>query len=321
MAVFEAVSGRKALPEGDNLSGPADEYLQPLCPLRIHAHKDRYLSIDGYEERFKEFRTYFAEPVRWTDKGHLVVVTGDRGYGKTSLIQRCALWLQEEARQHCEIVVVDLTDERWPATETEPDRLSRTLDWMLDALRHALQAHEVSMIKSHTDMMSSFRDLGRVLRLRKDGDGNALPPIVLAVLLQGYPRPSEIARYYTLARPGTFFFAEMFDREDIARLSAIWNGFNRTDIDRHLLNMEVLKSGDARLLVDWIRREGGSWPEVPDEIIMEHFDGITKYKIGMAELAKLTWGTLGVAAAESAERVTVNHIARYYEQMKFVRSV
>jgi energy-coupling factor transporter ATP-binding protein EcfA2 len=343
MAVFEALSGRRTclsrpagwnrppsahwrreslMPgrplRGGNLPGPVDEYLQPLSPLRVDAHKHRYLPVDSSQERFDDFTRTFADPAAWARKGHLVVVTGDRGYGKTSLIQRCVSWLQEQAAPHCKMVVVDLSDERWSLTETEEDRRRRTLDWILDTLRRDLQADQVAQIKNHADMMESFRDLGRVLSTRADGSGNALPPIVVAVLLQGYPRPSELEQYYSLARPGMFFFAEIFDHEDITAVTAMIPRFNRVSTDARALPLDVLKPGDADLLMDWIRRQGGGWPVVPDDIVREYFDSIIQYRVAMAELAKLTWGTLNVAAAEAATEVTVSHVARYYAQATFV---
>lgn len=347
MAVFEAMSRRRActsrpavayrqsptqrrhrrlmrgrLLKGGNLSGPVDDYLQPLCPLRVDAHKRRYLAVDSSEERFADFTAAFADPADWVSKGHLVVVTGDRGYGKTSLIQRCACWLNEQAMTYCKVVVVDLSDERWSETEPESERIRQTLEWMLDALRDALEPHEVTQIKSHTRIVDSFRDLGRVLGPRPSGNGSASQPIVLVVLLQGYPKPAEVAEYYSLARPGMFFFAELFESEDMRAITAMMPRFNRFTTNAHLLPLNVLKPGDADLLVDWIRREGGNWPKVPHEIVRDYFDSIiTRYKVGMAELTKLAWGTLGVAAAEAAHEVTVNHIAQYYEQDKYEKTV
>lgn len=341
MAVSEAMSGRRArgisrpaaryrpplayrgrrrlvrgrIPKGGNLSGPVDEYLQPLCPLR-DGDEGRYLDIDSSEQRFTDFKTAFANPDNWMAKGHLVVVTGDRGYGKTSLIQRCAFWLREEVRPG-KVVVVDLSDERWPETDTIEDRLRRTFDLMMDTLgADALEGHEVTRIKSHADLMESYWDLGRVLSARFKTN----KPILLVTLLQGYPRPAEVERYYMLARPGMFFFAELFEREDTANITEMMPKFNKHFTDVHHLAMNVVKAGDADLLVDWIRRQGGNWPEVPSEV-RDHFDNIAQYNVGMAQLSKLTWGTLAVAAAESAPIVTVDHVVKYFAQDRYQRTV
>ena len=303
------------------MSGLVDEYLQPLCPLHIDGHEHRYLAIDSSEERFNDFTRTFADPASSMDKGHLVVVTGDRGYGKTSLIQRCAFWLREQAKSHCKVVVADFSDERWPSTDTEEERLRRTFDWIMDELRDTLERDEVTQIRGYADMMESYRDLGRVLRDRVGSNGDAAPPVLLIVLLQGYPRPPELEQYYMLARPGMLFFAELFESEDMAKMAEMMPRFNKHGTDVHLLAMDELKSGDADLLVDWIRQYGGNWPDVPREIVRKYFDFIIRYKVGMSQLSKLTWGTLAVAAAESASSVSDEHVARYYALDRYEKTV
>jgi energy-coupling factor transporter ATP-binding protein EcfA2 len=304
------------------LSGPADEYFQyyqPLCPLRVDTDEHRYLDIDSSKERFEEFTRAFADPKARTAKGHLIVVTGDKGYGKTSLIQRCAFWLKEQAKPHCR--VVDLTDERWSAAETMESRIGLTLDWILDELRDDIDADDVARIKGHSDMDRSFRDLGRVLGNRLDGNGDPIPPIVLAVLLQGYPRRAEVAQYYNLARPGMFFFAEMFEEEEIKAVTAMRRTFNRFGTDASILAMTDLKSGDAKRLVDWILRERGKHPEITRETRLHFDDIIDRYRIGVSELTRLAWGAWRVAEEEAADEVTTTHILKYYAQNTFVNTV
>ena len=309
-------------PEGETLPGLADEYYLPLRPLSEPGHEGRYLAVDSSEERFSEFTAAFADPARWAAKGHLVVVTGDRGFGKTSLIQRCAAWLRDAKQSHCRVVVVDLSDERWPAEDTEEERVGQTLDWVLDELRDVLHADEISQILQRPNISESFRDLERVLSSQRDRNNNApLPPIALVILLPGYPRPVEVARYYTLARKGMFFFAELFDKDDIEVFRGERPAFNRAGVDTHHLTLSVLKLGDATLLVDWIKREGGNWPDVPTAI-KDHFDSLVdEHKIGISELVRLAWGSLSVAANEAAIQVTHEHINRYYEMKIFASPV
>src|SRR6266496_3455810 len=77
---------------GGNVTFPVAQYFQPLCPLDRPTDEDRYLAIDSSVEMFTKFTDSFDDPAAWMASGHLIVVTGDRGYGKTSLIQRCAYW-------------------------------------------------------------------------------------------------------------------------------------------------------------------------------------------------------------------------------------
>ena len=301
--------------------GSVDEYLMPLCPLRFDTHKERYLAIDSYAERLNEFQQVFTDPEQWTAKGHVVVVVGDRGFGKTSLIQQYALWLRDKPQNHCEVAVVDLSDESWRQDEPRDERLARARNWIVDSLSTVLSEPDVTRIKTNTDMEASFRDLGRVLSTRRDGDGKALPPIVPVVLLPGNPRlvAAEIDRYYSVARPGMFFFGELLERGDKERFESMTPGFRRSSVDLHVFAMDILKSGDAKLLIEWIRNHTGGWPDMPDSIVKEVIDDyMVKYKLGIAELAKLTWGTLHVAAAAGADVVTIEHINRYFAQNLYV---
>jgi energy-coupling factor transporter ATP-binding protein EcfA2 len=306
--------------KGGTLPGRVDEYLLPLRPLSVPAHEKRYLAVDRSQERFSEFTVAFADPADWAVKGHMVVVTGDRGFGKTSLIQRCAAWLRNHSQSHCRVVVADLSDERLSAEDTEDERIRQTLDLVLDELRNTLQADEISKIRGRPSVNESFRDLERVLSSRSDLNNVPEPPIELVILLPGYPRPAEVARYYTFARRGLFFFAELFDKDDIEVFFQTRSAFNRVGVDIHHLALGMLKLGDATLLVDWIKSEGGNWPDVP-MAIKDYFDRIVdKYSIGISELARLAWGALCVAADESASGVTHEHISRYYEMEKFASS-
>jgi hypothetical protein len=310
---------RGRIPKGGNLSVPVDQYFQPLCPLLRDVDEDRYLAVDSSKECFDKFTAAFADPASWHSKGNLVVVTGDRGYGKTSLIQRCAFWLREEAKSHGRVVVVDLSDERWGESTAEADRLNSTFDWIQDGLRDILRDDEVAQITKHAELREAYRDLGRVLSSRVDSQGNP-QPVLLIVLLQGYPRAAEVAQYYRLARPGMFFFAELFDKEQTAEVTAMMPDFNRVATDVHHLALNILKSGDANLLVDWIRRNGGGGPEVPEAISDLFNSFITECKMGIRELSKLAWGTLAIAAAEPTQFVTTDHVFKYYLHDRYERN-
>lgn len=131
----------------------------------------------------------------------------------------------------------------------------------------------------------------------------------------------EVVRYYSLARKGMFIFAELFDKDDIEAFSGEKPAFNRIGVDMHHLALGVLKLGDATLLVDWIKREGGNWPDVP-MAIKDHFDSIvSEHKIGISELVRLALGVLSLASNEAALQVTHEHINRYYEMKIYASSV
>jgi energy-coupling factor transporter ATP-binding protein EcfA2 len=339
MAVFEVVSGQGASDgrsavvsrlsrrslwqgrwvcskplRGGNVTFPVARYFQPLRPLDEPADEHRYLAIDNSEEMFKKFREDFSEPANWISRGHLVVVTGDRGYGKTSLIQRCAHWLKQHPQRDCEIVVLDLSDSNW-GSEAWDARIQRTFNRIVNKLSSYLTEGQISELKAYShDIDDSYYYLGPALRSGRSRTTQNAPPIVLIVLLPGYPTAAEVTRYYDLACPGTFFFAEVYEPDQIKMISNEMPNFNRPKTDIQHLVTSVLKSGDAELLADWIRRERPGRPELPSAVVRDRFDSlITHPRISVSELTRLAWGVLRFAAEDAADLVTDAHFAKYYE--------
>jgi hypothetical protein len=301
---------------GGNVTFPVDQYFQPLCPLENPDDKSRYLDIDSYEEMFKKFKDAFDDPGDWNASSHVIVVTGDRGYGKTSLIQRCAHWLRvEKPQQACNVVVLDLSGERWPV-ETGDERIKRTFGRIINKLKSYLPKETISELIGHShDINDSFYYLGQALKAKVSATHGALP-IALVVLLPSYSTASEVARYYNLACPGTFFFAEIFEVEDTRKVRDEISKLSRSRADFLPLAMSVLKVGDANKIANWIRNERPGNPVLPNKIVQERFDSlIDGRKISISELNRLAWGVLRFAAKEAADQVTDRHFAQYYEEI------
>lgn len=83
----------------------------PLNPLRHETHLGLYVPVDNTQGAFEEFCDRFADPGYLRLDGRLVVTAGGRGCGKSSLINRCAHWLQDQMRTAAQLtaVVVDVT--------------------------------------------------------------------------------------------------------------------------------------------------------------------------------------------------------------------
>ena len=303
--------------EGASLLSEIDDYEKPLRPLRVPEHVDRYQAIDNFIEQFRKFTDIFSDPASWRTKGHLIVVTGDSGYGKTSLRQRCAFWmLSEYTHTHCEIVVVDLSDEYWKA-DTIDARLLRTRDWILADMAGRLDQKDIERIANIKDMMDSYRALGLALRTRGAAAGTP-KPIVLVVLLPGYPQPEELTRYYGLTREGMVFIAEIFEKGAIEsiteKIETRHEMFRRDSIAAHVLQLGVLKPGDDELLAMCLQSDLQNCPRLTNSQVAAYLNRLIKgRKIGMAQLMKLLTGALQYAITEQANEVTLDHIARYYE--------
>jgi energy-coupling factor transporter ATP-binding protein EcfA2 len=291
-----------------------DAYERPLRPLRMEAHLKRYKEIDNYGAQFDRFQRVFDEPDTWSDKGHLFIVTGDRGYGKTSLRQRCAFWMLAESKLgRCDVQVVDLSDENWE-TDTIDVRLTRVRERMLHALERWLHADAIARVRGNADMINSFYELGVALRLGRGRDGKR--PVVAVVLLPGYPEPLELERFYGVARGCMVFLAEMFDPDSIDKVKNKVNrrlpGFQRDDIDPYILPLGTLKAGDDELLMQWIEGDLKNCPKLTGAYAEEYLKWlIREYPVGASQVIKLLVGVLGYAIDSKATEVTDKHIERY----------
>lgn len=63
---------------------------EPLCPWRAPVHEEYYVDVDSTGQAYQDFETRMGPFDRLGTRGRLVVVTGESGCGKTSLIHRCA---------------------------------------------------------------------------------------------------------------------------------------------------------------------------------------------------------------------------------------
>jgi hypothetical protein len=298
-----------------------DEFDRPLRPLAVQSHARRYQMLDDFNEQFNKFVAVFPDERSLRVSGHLFVVTGDRGYGKTSLRQRCAFWMKEEyANTSSEIIVVDLSDEDWKG-DTIDVRTLRTRDWILSSMAGCLKNEDIDHIRNYEDMLESFRVLGAALRARRTAT-DSLRPVCLVALLQGYPSVEEIKLYYRLAREGMVFIAEIFDPDAIRGITGIMGrkdeGFNRSGVALHLLRLGALNTGDGERLMRWIQSDLQGCPSLTNPEFMASIDALIKIrKLGAAELIKLLIGTVRVAIAEQADEVTMHHVHMYFEQALF----
>lgn len=67
----------------------------PLCPFHTPEHERYYVPVDNTQEAYEQFQQQMGDLRSLRDEGRLVVVSGQRGCGKTALINRCATWLQK----------------------------------------------------------------------------------------------------------------------------------------------------------------------------------------------------------------------------------
>lgn len=307
--------------EGDGLTIELDAYDRPLRPLSVAKHVGRYRPVDDFDWQLKKFTDLFSSPAALREKGYILVVVGEKGYGKTSMRQRCAYWMSHDYKykSNCDVVVVDISDEEWKL-DASRTRLMRTRDRILEELEvnNRLKYEVIERIGSIQDGMDSYRSISRELTKEAASRGRAAD--VLVVLLPGYLEPQEIEEYYSVAREGMVFIAEMYSPKDIADITAKVaqrrEGFRRDTIDAHILQLGVLKAGDEEFLMRWIESDLKNGPKLMNDPVVANINGLLKgYSIGARELILLLMGVLKLAMEDNAKVVTLDHIARYYQQM------
>jgi hypothetical protein len=82
--------------------GCEDKPNQPLCPWRRGCgHHEFYFShVGGHQDAYRQFAGELRRPDNLSNAGRLVVVTGPESAGKTSLVNRCAAWVQNQLDPH-----------------------------------------------------------------------------------------------------------------------------------------------------------------------------------------------------------------------------
>jgi hypothetical protein len=309
----------RALPrEGARLPDDIDDYDRPLRPLIVPGHESRYQKVDDFEVRFQKFQDIFVTPQALHSRGHLFVVTGDRGYGKTSLRQRCAFWLYSQYNQHnCEIAVVDLSDESW-GLETVDQQVLSVRRWILSNLDDGRIDHnDILRIGSNSDIAESFNELGIKLRSRGIAKGNP-SPLVLLVLLPGYPSEEELRRYFSFAREGIIFMAEIFGRDAIQditeKINARQEPFRRNAVDAHVLPLGELKVGDDDLLMSWLETHLNNCPALTNGEVRDKLKKLVQAeKVSTSQFMRMLIGALKIAMDDHAAEVTSEHFYRFFQ--------
>jgi len=185
------VPGLEAGPEG------------PLCPFRRPEHERYYVPLDNTQQAFEQFQEQIGDLRGLRDEGRLIMVSGQRGCGKTALINRCATWLRDGLDNlGIQGMIFSLTQE---GLENQPiqRRMNHVFQCVVDDLwqRELLskEDHIRGLKERRDDLDLAYRYLSGVL----DDD------IVTIVLL---PPSADLVRevegYAKYARKHIVFFVE-----------------------------------------------------------------------------------------------------------------
>jgi len=174
---------------------------RPLRPWDRPADDDFYVPMDSTQEQFDQFCEEFANPAGLLTAGRIVLVTGDQGCGKTSLIHRCACWIRDElGKKDIRGEIIDLTQDgadNLPIETRMQMVCSRLIDEM--GLAELLSDAASRLLAPMRDQPRRvYPQLRRVL-------GSA---VVIVLLPASADLTDEVVEYTKLAREKILFFAE-----------------------------------------------------------------------------------------------------------------
>jgi energy-coupling factor transporter ATP-binding protein EcfA2 len=324
------------------IPGLKDTPFAPLSPLTHGDHHRFYVAVGGSEAEFRRFQAAMHPVRRLTGEGRLVVVTGESGCGKTSLINRCAAWLRDElTKSDLTAVISNLTKSAKP---NQPIRL-RTEQVIMDVIddlraeKHDVRAEEIDILNARIEEIKRIRNFtGReerqnehialVGRVYKHIVQVALPDDRVAIILlpPSSDLVSEIIHYADFAlHPRIVFFAETDRVDDVQRS---WSQIPTNDrMTPILLKVGLLNAGDGWAYAQarqGTNPTGLSFPRVSEETMQRVTEGNS---IPIRRLHWLLYNVYKDLASQNISKdssplreVTFDHIARCFYRWKFGES-
>jgi hypothetical protein len=191
---------------------------RPLCPWLDGKHADYYVPVDHTQEAFDKFVADVGQSGDLLNYGRLVVTSGPKGCGKSSVINRCASWLQSELkRASIGLHIVDLAGECALA-----ENIDRRMRLVHKALVRELVTHKALAPPEGPfpeDPEGAYAQISDALD----------PRVVVAVILPPIEVMEELVAYSGLIRKRLIFFAETNSSDAVAARRAQLRRAHRDD--------------------------------------------------------------------------------------------
>lgn len=246
---------------------------RPLCPWVTREHSGYYVPVDSTEVAFDQFKRQVRLDEEPADQGRLVIVFGESGCGKTSLINRCADHLQQTLSAQGTLgLIVDLTEERVSSVSVD-SRMLEVSVLLVNALRE----------RSLLPASQRFGEPASTSALIYRQISNALAELsaVLVVLLPPTEDlADELPEYARLARKRIIFFAES-SSVDVMR--DCLDGIKPAARDEIIvLEVGPLRADDGWMFVQdrLARRTDISGPTVSQETITRAVEALSPMSVG-----------------------------------------
>lgn len=279
--------------------------LRPLQPWRVDRDSLFYVAVDNTEEQFSLFTARLSQPQSLIDAGRLALVTGHAGCGKTSLVNRCALWAHEQLKASgIQSVIIDLTQE---VTLSEPadTRIRKVFNRLVDELGQAGLINDMAL----NSLLSMGDQPGRgYARLRTLLLGN---PVVIVLLPPSGPLVDEVEQYASFARQRILFFAESSYAQDMVTMCQT---SSRTASVIYL-NIGLINNGDGWAFVRNRLQysNSSSVPAITEATVRRMVRNWNNMSVKTLE--QILHGVFERAIAGSRKRITYNDIGDYVIQL------
>lgn len=278
---------------------------QPLTPWAEATHGTYYVEVDRTEEAFQSFLDEAGEVTDLVRRGGLVVVSGNRGCGKSSVLNRCVHWVDQGLKDLKHVpFIADISLELESAgTERELDSLAlRLLEQLEDRgqLKHAaLEQLRARDAAGRLNGLSSLVGFGR-------------EPSALLVLLPPQEVHQALVSLAELVRPGIIFFVERVLSGDGSDWTSQVRGRFPQPIE---VSVGSLKNHDAWLFAgDRINRHDkrATIPKIA-ELTMRQWQ-LNRGEVTIDELQKFMFNLYedALAVTPPLAEITYDYIANFY---------
>jgi hypothetical protein len=303
----------------------AGRSLRPLAPWRYPVHNDYYADVDNTELSFATFAAYLPDPLADLDyRGRMVVVAGQSGSGKTSLIHRCVAEMQRLMTGRGLCAVVDLSSRR-PMPVTRDNRTEvASVDEFLNDLAEQVRAHLAvkyedfrdddpvirPAVTTYTRISAQLQRAGGVLAIilpRLEDAVNAPPPN------SGAAAYHPVQRYMELRFERIIFFAESLDPEGVRHWHDHISGMGDRE-DALLLEVGSLDERDGWTFAE-DRISRCTHPEVPTVEESTMLDVVSNHSpmslSRLQDICHSVWENV-IIQRPGTSIVTPDDFARYY---------
>lgn len=282
----------------------------PLTPWKEDKHTNYYAGVDHTEESYQEF----ANKLRtWNivSNGAAVLVHGEDGCGKTSLIHRCASTVKDSLKQERRIEIVDRSLERLDG-QTVTSKCEDVVRAVLRHLRRTsgfLSANElesVSALPSKAEESDLRRTMEEIAEAINASNG------ILVVIPSKLELSIELQMYMSVFTRGSLVLLMETNQENIRQFVERWNV---EPTNRNILNLGV---GPLEVEQGWTfvesRIKGAS-----QKTSLPEFDktAVTKYmqtrsqhaRVSIRELERVCLKVFEDAIKQSKQRIEYTDFA------------